>query len=202
MANKSLNFDHKKATQALNYFASKAGGKINKMKAVKLIFLADRYHLRKYGRLITNDNYLAMKLGPVPSRVLDIADSDIYLDDKYKSYASKYIKALEGGRQVSSVERVDTSFFSETDIEALEFSWNNFSHLRKWDLSDFTHNYPEWKKHEKALRTGSKCERMDLKDFLKDPRKDINKCFELNEEEKADRIEQIGEQDHIESLWR
>ncbi len=40
----TLKFDYKKATQALNFFAIKCGGKIDKMKALKLIFFADRYH--------------------------------------------------------------------------------------------------------------------------------------------------------------
>jgi len=34
---------------------------------VKAIFLADKSHLGKYGRPVTFDNYVAMKLGPVPS---------------------------------------------------------------------------------------------------------------------------------------
>jgi uncharacterized phage-associated protein len=55
--------DYEKCTQALNFFAQKAGGQINKMKALKLIFFADRYHVRKYGRLLTNDNYMAMEHG-------------------------------------------------------------------------------------------------------------------------------------------
>ena len=59
---------YKKATQALNFFALKKDGKINKMKAIKLIYLADRLHLRKYGRPIVGDIYWAMKLGPVGSR--------------------------------------------------------------------------------------------------------------------------------------
>ncbi len=34
-----LDFDYKKATQAINYLAKKEGGKINKMKAIKVIWL-------------------------------------------------------------------------------------------------------------------------------------------------------------------
>ena len=49
-----LEFDHEKATQAINFFARESGGQINKMKAIKLIYFAERYHLRKYGRPITN----------------------------------------------------------------------------------------------------------------------------------------------------
>ena len=61
-------FDYRKATQALNYFAGQEGDQINKMKVLKLLYFVDRYHIRKYGRLVTNDNYLAMQHGPVPPR--------------------------------------------------------------------------------------------------------------------------------------
>jgi len=202
MVRNPLPFDHKKATQLLNYFASKSGGRINKMKALKLIFLADRYHLRKYGRLISNDFYVAMKLGPVPSVVLDIAESDSFLTQEYKNYASNYIRPLDGGRQIESVGEIDNSYFSESDLEALAFSWDNFGQYKKWSLSDFTHNYPEWKNHEQAIRAGSKCENMELADFFDDPSVGINKCFDLNEEEKAIRKDQLSEQIHLESIWR
>ena len=58
-----FDFNYKKATQALAYFAEKSGGTINRLKGLKLIYFADRYHLRKYGRLITNDTYFAMDNG-------------------------------------------------------------------------------------------------------------------------------------------
>lgn len=52
-----FSFSHRKATQALNFFARKAPGhSINKMKALKLVYFADRYHLRKYGRPVVGDN--------------------------------------------------------------------------------------------------------------------------------------------------
>ena len=71
-----LSFSHKKATQALNFFARAAGGKINKMKALKLIYFEDRYHLRSYGRPITNDTYFAMKFGPVASACKDLLNEN------------------------------------------------------------------------------------------------------------------------------
>jgi uncharacterized phage-associated protein len=198
-----FNFDHKKATQILNFFASKAGGKINKLKALKLIFLADRYHLRKYGRLVTDDCYVAMKYGPVPSTVMDIAEADIFLNEMFKKYASVYIKAIDSGMRVESIKTVDADYFSDSDTEALNFAWDNFGHYRNWDLSDFTHLYPEWKKHEKSLRSGSKAEDIDLKDFFEDPDNDtINKCYELNEEDRNLRREQLDKLIYLETLWR
>lgn len=38
---------------------------------LKSLFLADKAHLNNWGRLITFDNYLAMKHGPVPSAAYD-----------------------------------------------------------------------------------------------------------------------------------
>ncbi len=203
MPSNPFNFDHKKATQTLNFFASKAGGKINKLKALKLIFLADRYHLRKYGRLVTDDCYVAMKYGPVPSTIMDIAEEDEQLGKPLKGYASKYIRAIDRGRRVESIHPIDDSYFSDSDIEAFNFAWDNFGHLDQWGISDFTHNYPEWQKHKDSLRSGSKVENIVLEDLLEDPDcGDIDKCFELNDEERELRREQLAELVYLESLWR
>lgn len=202
MPHNPFNFDHEKATQILNYFAVKAGGRINKMKALKLIFLADRYHLRKYCRLVSDDYYVAMKLGPVPSTIMDIAEADEYLNDTYRYYASRYIKPLDSGQRLESINPVDYSYFSDTDIEAINFAWDNFGHFQKWSLSDFTHHYPEWKKHEQSLRSGSKVENIVLDDFFEDPVSDsIDKCYELSDEEREFHRKQLSELIHVESLW-
>ncbi len=203
MPRNPFKLDHRKITQIINFFASKSSGKINKLKALKLIFLADRYHLRKYGRLVSDDYYVAMKLGPVPSTAMDIAELDKFLDNAYKTYAQKYIKALDNSMRIESIKPVDTDYFSESDIEALNFAWDKFGHLQKWSLSDFTHFYPEWKKHEEALRSGSKVEYMKLEDFFLDPDIDtIEKCYELSEKERQLRREQLADLIHCESLWR
>jgi len=60
-------FNYRKAIQTLVFFAEKENGTINKMKAYKLIWLSDRWHLRNYGRSILNDTYFALKFGAIPS---------------------------------------------------------------------------------------------------------------------------------------
>ena len=203
MAINPFKVDHEKITQVLNYFASKAGGKINKMKALKLMFLADRYHLRKYGRLVSNDYYVAMKLGPVPSIAMDIAEADSFLDPNLKEYAVQYLKASSTRRQIESVKPVETEYFSESDLEALNFAWDKFGHLTKWSISDFTHEYPEWQRHLPALRAGSKVEQISLDDFFKDPENaEIDRCYDLSDEDRQLRQEQLSELTHVASLWR
>ena len=60
--------DTKKIIQALTYLAGKEDDKVmDNMKAYKLLWLADRYHLRQTGMTITGDAYYAMPFGIVPS---------------------------------------------------------------------------------------------------------------------------------------
>jgi len=166
-----FNFDYKKATQTLNYFVNKEHGVINKLKALKLVYLADRYHLRKYGRLITNDTYFAMDYGPVPSGVKDIAEASEFLGEAEKQYSSKYIEPISN-LELKSKNSIDSNIFSKSDIEALNFAWRQFGNLKQFVLSELTHEYPEWKKHEKALELDSRIQ-IHLEDFFEDPEKDI-----------------------------
>ena len=196
----NFNFDYKKATQGLNHFALKEGGLINKLKVLKLIYFADRFHLRKYGRLITNDIYFAMDYGPVPSNVKDIAEATSFLGDSERDYSSQYIIPIDNAT-LQSVKQVDNSLFSDSDIEALDYIWERFGHLDQFKLAEITHEYPEWKRHKKALELDTRIQ-MYLEDFFDDPDADVDRCFELSEQEKALRREQLEEMAYLESLWR
>ena len=196
-----FDFDYRKATQVLNYFAQYEGGQINKMKALKLTYFADRYHIRKYGRLITNDNYLAMKHGPVPSTSKDIAESNDYLDDEVRSYSLQFIEPLDN-LVLRSIREPDDSVLSDSDLEALQFAWDNFGRYDQFKLRDLTHAYPEWLRHQETVADVS-CLPMDLLDFLQDPTSGAaNKCYELTKKDKLIRSDQLAELAYIESLWR
>lgn len=195
----NLEFDYKKAVQTVNFFALKSGGYINKLKVIKLIYFADRYHLRKYGRPITNDEYYAMDYGPVGSCVKDIAEMSEFLGSKEEGYASIFIEAPDR-YDIRSKKGYDTDVFSESDLEALNFAWEKFGHYDQFKLADITHEYPEWKKHERALESYSR-RKMDYKDFLDDPPSNLEKCYPLDSEEKEDKLSHLEEIYRLESLW-
>jgi uncharacterized phage-associated protein len=178
----------KKGTQAINYFARKKKGQINKMKAVKLIYLADRYHLRKYGRPIVGDTYWAMKLGPVGSYTLNLANlSENNLDKDCFKYARAYLTHpkddLENQEMVSQKE-VDMEVFSQTDIEAFERIYQEFGDKDQFELARvITHGYPEWSKFKKDIESGkTRRARMDYIDFFKNSTVSNDSVFDLNEE--------------------
>jgi len=143
-------FNYKKAVQALNYLAQKSGGTINKMKAIKLVWLSDRLHLRKFGRSITGDEYYALQNGPVPSATRDVLESSDFLDDAASDYASDFIAAVDK-YNYKSLTVSNLKVFSKTDLDVLDTVYNSFSHLNHFELSDFSHLFPEWKKYESAL---------------------------------------------------
>ena len=162
----STTTSYKKATQALNFFAQKKDGKINKMKAIKLIYLADRLHLRKYGRPIVGDIYWAMKLGPVGSRTKKVAELADMPEESF-SYAKKYIKPGDDNKQsFTALKPVDTDIFSKTDLECLESVYKTFSDKDQFELAELTHQYPEWPKYARILKTGKKRALMIYDDFF------------------------------------
>jgi len=178
----SLEFNYKKATQALNYFAQRSGGKISKLDVIKFVYLADRYHLRKYGRPIVNDEYWAMPYGPIGSTVKDIAEFSDFLSKKEKEYVSEFLAQGDvEDNTVVSIQDVDPDVFSETDLESLEFAFDKFKDV---DLVKVSHLYPEWSKFESALKSDDVTrEQMDYKDFFKDPENIEGDEFSLPEEE-------------------
>lgn len=142
------------------------------MKAIKLIYLADRLHLRKYGRPITGDTYWAMKLGPVGSLAKRVAELDTMPEEIF-SYAKKYIKPGDDNKQsFVSLKPVDTDLFSKTDLECLESVYKAFSDKDQFELAELSHQYPEWAKHARALKTGKKRVLMNYQDFFSDTERD------------------------------
>ncbi len=68
----TFNFDFPATKAALLYLASKELPDFDKYRASKLLFLADREHLLRFGRTITGDAYNALPYGPTPDATLDL----------------------------------------------------------------------------------------------------------------------------------
>ena len=173
-----MNSDYKKITQIINYLIRKdsATSAVHELKIVKLVWASDRYHMRKYARTVSGDNYYAMKNGPVGSMTKDVAEfcdnSFSNLDSDDMPYIGRFIKLEKNNEKalLSSVNEVDFDELSETDKEALDFAWDNFGKYDYYTLINLTHAYPEWEKHEESIiKNGSGREKIDLLDFFINP---------------------------------
>lgn len=187
-----------KATQALNYFARAEGGTIDKMKALKLLFFADRYHLRQYGRPVSRDSYVAMRNGPVASAAYDLLKGQrSWVGDEACEFAHRYVRPIPGPRgfvfRFASAALPDLDVFSDSDLEALEFSWREFGRNSSKELSFLSHFYPEWVRHEMALQANPNgAFLMDFLDFFNDPPIDA-----FDELEFEDPFRKVGNEERL-----
>lgn len=161
-------FNYRKSVQALNIIAVKNGGEVNKMKAIKLVWLSDRLHLRKYGRTITGDIYYALPHGPVPSTTKDVLSQNPFtLSEDEFVYIDEYLE-ITGKYDYKSNKEPNYKVFSKTDIEAIEDVLKIYGKYDHFTLRDISHQFPEWKRWEQKIgRTHSRF-LMDYRDFFKD----------------------------------
>ena len=163
--------DIKAIIQALHYLIvkrSKNSGFANKMAVLKLFFFAQRYHLRKYGRLIADDKFVAMKHGPVASLAYNIMKENFkqIKKDEDKKFVQEFLAQVGEWDIKVKKEILEYDELSDTDIEALDFAIDNFGNMDQWQLVDETHNYAEWKKHENKINDKTKKIAMDTIDLF------------------------------------
>ena len=177
-----VGFNYKKAVQTLTFFAQKEGSVINRMKVFKLIWLSDRLHLRKYGRPILNDVYFALPKGPIPSNTKDLADNSEYLADTEKELREQFIENL-GRFNIKAKLETQKSVFSQSDLEVMNLVYPNFGNLNEFELSELSHQYPEWQKFENSLTIGNSSRfEMSYEDFFDINQAQNHQIFAQNQE--------------------
>ena len=171
--------DTRKIIQALTYIAyQQPGHKINSMKAYKLLWLADRYHLRQYGRTITGDTFFALPHGVVPSDAKNVVEhqaTHIPTDEKYRD---KYIKRL-GKYSFQAITEPDVMLFSDSDQEVLDKILQVFGALNQYELEKLSHKFPEWLAYESKLRAEGtpKAYKIDIDYFFDEAKEDNSGLF-------------------------
>ncbi|MBV9497214.1 MAG: SocA family protein [Acidobacteria bacterium] len=137
-------FDQEKLVNALAFFSKHGVAGLDRMKIAKLLFLADRIHLLRYGRPITGDRYVCMEHGPVASVTHDLVNARLS-DDPDAEIMNEY---FDVGRSRTHPELIakrepDLDVFSETDLEVLREVVESFGQKTAWQLRDLAHEYPE-----------------------------------------------------------
>lgn len=145
----SFTFDEEKATAAVVFLASKGLPELTKGKMCKLIFLADKLHLVRFGRPVTGDRMCALPDGPIPSVILNMLNN--ILENPGRSAFPELERHISVDRTFANPRFVARDFqlgefLSESDLEALasvvhEHGLRTFSELRR-----MTHDMPAYKK--------------------------------------------------------
>jgi len=129
--------------------------RLGKTKLMKLLFFADREHLRRYGRPIFYDRYIKEKMGPVPSITYGIISSynDKELDD-FKEEVRELlswveIEEREVGHsrpmmQFKKKKEFDAELFSRSELKVLKEVFSRFKDANAEEISELSHKLPEY----------------------------------------------------------
>jgi uncharacterized phage-associated protein len=127
----------------------------DKYQVVKLLYLADREHLLRYGRPITYERYVAMQYGPVASNAKDFLEGNTWAFKKARidrlPFETEIVKNDRGeGRDTTYIRKplrdVNYSLFSKSDIRVFDEIVAKYGDEDFDSLFNLTHDHLAWKR--------------------------------------------------------
>lgn len=140
-----MKYSEKKAAQVAAFFILHSGGRIEILKLMKLMYLAERESLARYGEPITGDRLVSMNHGPVLSITYDHMNNCIESEqDGWNDWISDRENHFLGLNKECKSED-ELLELSDADIDILKHVYKQFSHMSAFGIRDYTHdNCPEW----------------------------------------------------------
>jgi uncharacterized phage-associated protein len=142
--------DIEKVIATILYLTSRDIPELTAGKLFKLMFLAEKYHLVRYGRPITGDRYDAMKDGPVPSFTYALFRNQLFkkpFTEAAKRLASGLrIDATYSLPRLASHGEFDRDQLSASDIAALDRTIERFGSFTFSQLRAVTHSIIAYEK--------------------------------------------------------
>jgi len=136
----ALRFDEAKATQAAAFILKLRGGQMHYVKLIKLLYLADREALIRWGIPITTDRYVSMDHGPVLSNIFNLITEEVP-----KPTWSRFISAPLGEYEVKLLQEAPTDRLSRAEENLLREIYEQYGYRNRWDIvKNVMHKLPEW----------------------------------------------------------
>jgi len=136
-------FNERKATQVAASFIKLCGGRLNYMKLIKLMYLAERQALLKWGRPITYDSYFSLDRGPILSTTLDLIKKVRQPNSDHTWF--EYISAPKD-YEVTLCKDCPNDDLSEVEESLINKIFQKYKQSDEWDLVNHLHDIlPEWK---------------------------------------------------------
>ena len=114
-------FNEPKAIETILYISQKIT-KSDKYKICKMIYLADKLSLYKYGRLLFGETYSAMEQGVTPSNSYDLLK-------RFEAITNDVISVK--GNNVTPLRAANLDHLSESDIECLDQTISSYDRVPK-----------------------------------------------------------------------
>lgn len=137
-------FDEEKATQAAAFLAAKLGRQVNYLKLMKLLYLADRDALKKWGRPICGGPYVSMDYGPLISPAYDAVKNPPG-SGEFPIWSTTFQK-VGYDVELRAGAGVEFDSLSQAEVELLENIILRFGQMNQFDLVRYTHvTCHEWR---------------------------------------------------------
>lgn len=145
MAGITFQFNRAKAVESILYLSHRITDS-DVYGICKLLYLADKTSLEKYGRFIFGESYCAMQEGATPSNAYDLL----------KEATATPLSELEvKGNQVIAKRDANLHNFSESDVECFEQIISIWGRAPNWNRRDAAHDEAWRKAWEKRGNKGS-----------------------------------------------
>ena len=128
-----------KASQMTAMFLLKAGGPLPRVKTMKLLYLADRESVKRYGESITGDALCSMPQGPVLSTTYDLMKGERHAAEWDRLIRDAAPLGLRDGVTPESLDDL-----SEADVEIIGEIWGRYGSMSDAELVEHAHSLPEW----------------------------------------------------------
>ncbi|MBL8522955.1 MAG: SocA family protein [Betaproteobacteria bacterium] len=153
-------FEPLKAVAALAYLWK--GSKGTTYTLLKMLYLADRYHLERYARTITGDIYVAMDQGPVASGAYDILKCarGKELPPEISEIARRHFR-VDADHRLALLEEPDFDELSDSDVHALQHAVSTFDFLGSAEVRHLSHD-KAWRIVRQRGGNGGNAPLMDL----------------------------------------
>lgn len=137
-------FHPQKAVEAAAMFLKLHGKPMKYLGLLKMLYIADRLSLERMDQPITGDCAYSMKFGPVLSSVYDLIKGK-NVNDALPLW-SEYISGRDKDFNVSLIQEPKNDYLCELAQETIEEVYKKFGHLDPFEVAEWTHGLPEWKK--------------------------------------------------------
>lgn len=132
-------FRENKVTEAAALFLKYRGGKMHHLKLMKLLYLAEREALVRWGRPIVYDSYVSMKLGPVLSQTYSL-----FMGESRESGIWGKAISSPSNYEVTILEDPGVKSLSKAEEELIKEIFEKYGSMDRWSISDLSHDLPEW----------------------------------------------------------
>jgi hypothetical protein len=137
-----LKFDIRKTIAAVAFLMENEGGQLDMFLGLKMLYLADKDALIRWGKTITGDSFVSMPKGPVLSEVYNLFKGVAPAADQ-KEWDAFFSERVN--HSIHMLQPANKGLLSEREMQVLEEARKQINKFAPWEVARWLHDTcPEW----------------------------------------------------------